>query len=416
MLSDDVIEKLIQPMIDRQEAINLYILKLIAKRIREIGGLLPSDAYKLEQLLKNGADVRKINKALAQLTNLQVKDIRQLIKLVAEDSYADLKPYYDYRKLAYIPFEENKALQRVVKAVADQTSKQYINLSKTTAFMVRDLKNPKVLKPTSITKTYYSVLDEAIQATQSGTLDYNSSMRRTLNQLLDSGIRRVEYSPESGRRYTQRLDTAIRRNLLDGVREINQSVQDEVGKQFGADGKELSVHLDSAPDHEPIQGRQFTLEEWDKLNNNQAFESYPAKGQSAKKFAPIKRAIGVWNCRHFAYSIILGVTDPNYTDAQLDKMHEENEKGYTLPDGTHMTKYECLQHMRQLETKIRYAKEGQVMYRTSGDMKKATEYQIKVNNLNREYQEFCNDIGVKPKWERTYVGDYEPLKKDEYVY
>ena len=416
MLSDDVIDRLIQPIIDRQESINIYVIKLIAKRIKEIGRLLPSDAYKLEQLLQQGADVKKINAALAQLTNLQVKDIKQLIKLVAEDSYSGLKAYYDYRQLAYIPFEENKQLQNVVKSIANQTADTYINLSKSQAFMIRDMKNPGVLKPTSITKTYYSVIDEAVQNVQAGTTDYNGAMRKTINQLVDSGIRRVEYSPESGRRYTQRLDSAVRRNLIDGVRAINQGVQDEVGKQFGADGKELSFHRDSAPDHEPIQGRQFTNEEYEKMNNEEPFESYQAEGQTAKKFEPIKRAIGTLNCRHFAFSIILGVMSPNYTDEQLDEMAKENEKGVTLQNGTHLTRYECTQRMRQLETKIRQAKEGQIAYKASGDMKSATKYQIRVNDLNTEYSNFCVEVSMKPRWDRCYVEGYKPLKKDEYEY
>ena len=415
MLSDDVIDKLIQPIVDRQEAINMYVIKLIAKRIKEIGELLPSDAYKLEQLLKNGGDIKRINKAIADLTNLQVKDIKQLIKLVAEDSYEGLKAFYDYRELTYIPFVENEPLQRVVKAISNQTADTYVNLSKSSAFMIRDLKNPTKLKPVSITKAYYSVIDEAVQAVQSGAIDYNTAMRRTMNQLIDSGIRRVEYNPESGRRYTQRLDSAVRRNLIDGVRAINQGVQDETGKQFNADGKELSVHLGSAPDHEPMQGRQFTNAEYEKMNNQEPFKSYAAEGQSEIEFPAMRRGIGELNCRHFAYSIILGATEPNYTDKQLEELQKENEKGAII-GGQHYTKYECHQHMRQLETKIRYAKEGQIAYKTSGDMQRATKYQIKVNNLIQEYQVFCKEAQLRPKWERTYVDGYKPLKKDEYQY
>ena len=416
MLSDDVIDKLIQQLVDRQESINLYVIQTIAKRIKQIGKLLPSDAYKLEQLLKQGGDVRKINEAIAQATNTQVKDIKKLIRLVAEDGYADLKPYFDYREIPYIPFEENKDLQRVVKAIANQTAETYTNLSKASAFMIRDPKNRSLLKPTSISKTYYTVIDEAVQTVQSGDSDYNSLMQKTIKQLTDSGIRRVEYDPESGRRYTQRLDTAVRRNLIDGVRQINQGVQDEVGKEFGADGKELSVHLDSAPDHEPIQGRQFTLEEYEKLNNEQPFTSYACEGQKAKSFKAIKRAIGTWNCRHFAFSIILGVFDPNYTDKQLEEMQEENQKGYTLPDGTHLTKYECTQQLRQMETKMRVLKENQVAFKAAGNMKQATQYELKINDMIQQYQAFCKASKLRPKWERANVPDYKALKKDEYEY
>lgn len=405
MLSQEAIERLAKPILDRQEAINLRILKLIAKRIMEIGELLPSDVYKLERLLKTGADVQKINNMLAETTNLQVTDIKQLIRTVALDAYIDTKPYFDYRHKPFIPFNENKPLQNVVKAIEKQTAGTYENLSKAQAFMLRDPKNPKKFIPTSPAKTYTKVVDEAIQTVQSGTENYKSTMRRTLKQLIDSGIRWVKYQTEKGRFHTQRLDTAVRRNLMDGIRNINQEVQNEVGRQFGATGKEISVHAYSAPDHEPIQGHQFTDAEWEKLQNDQPFEDI-----LGNKFDAIKRPIGIWNCRHFAWSIIVGVTKPNYTLEQLEKFKEDNNKGYTLPNGKHYTMYECSQIQRQMETNIRRLKEGQIAARQAGDDFLAKEYQAKVSSSTKEYVAFSNACGLKYKPDRLEVSGYKKIR------
>ena len=401
MLSDNALENLMQPIIERQQAINNYVLQVIAQRVREIGHLLPSDVYKLERLLKTGADVRKINKKLAQLTGLNERDIKRLIKTVAEQAYIDAKPYYDYRQISYVPFAENVELQRVVAAVAKQTLDTYKNLSKAQAFMIRDLKNPKKLKPTSIARTYQTVIDEAVQVVQSGTLDYNTAMRRTMKQLADSGIRYVEYHPESGRKFTQRLDTAVRRNLMDGIRAINQGVQDETGKQYGADGKELSVHAMSAPDHEPIQGHQFTNEEYDKLQNNEPFQDV-----DGEKFAAIARPIGVWNCHHFAYSIIIGINKPNFSKKQLEEFKKQNQKGYTDKNGKHYTKYECSQKMREMETEIRRHKERYLTLKTSGDDVAAKAERAKISQLSKEYSSFCEASGLKPQKDRMRVDGY----------
>ena len=404
MLSEDAINNLIQPIVDRQEAINTFVIEIIAQRVKEIGHLLPADVYRLERLLKTGNDVKKINAEIMRLTGLNEKEIKKLIKDIAEDAYNDVKPYYDYRNKSYVPFEQNEELQRVITAVAKQTADTYLNLSKAQAFMIRDLKNPKRLIPTSIAKTYQSVIDEAVQASQSGTIDYNTAMRRTLKQLTDSGIRYVEYDPESGKKYTQRLDTAVRRNLLDGIRAINQGVQDEVGKQFGADGKEITVHMNSAPDHEPIQGHQFTNEEFEKLQSEQAFEDL-----NGNKFSAIRRAIGTLNCRHFTYSIICGITQPNYTQAQLDKMIEKNHKGYTMKDGKHMTLYECTQHQRELETKIRRAKENQMAFRAAGDVQEAQKYQVMINRYTRQYKMFSKACGLNAQTSRASVSGYHKI-------
>ena len=401
MLSENALDNLMRPIIERQQLINDYVVKLIAQRVKEIGHLLPSDVYKLERLLKTGADVRKINKEIARLTGLNEKDIKKLIKTVAEDAYIDAKPYYDYRQKPFIPFEKNLELQRVVRAVEKQTLETYKNLSRAQAFMIRDLKNPKKLKPTPIARAYQSILDEAIQVSQSGTLDYNTAMRRTMNQLADSGIRYVEYNTESGRRYTQRLDTAVRRNLMDGIREINQGVQDETGKQYGADGKEITVHAMSAPDHEPIQGHQFTNEEYDKLQNNEPFEDI-----DGEKFDAIARPIGVWNCHHFTYSIIIGVNKPNFTKEQLKKLKEDNQKGYTDKAGHHYTKYECSQKMREMETEIRRHKERYLTLNESGDAEGSKSERATITQMNKQYKAFCEACGLKPQLDRARVPGY----------
>lgn len=402
MLSEDAIDKLIQPFIARQERLNQEVIGIIAKRIREIGNLTPSDVYKLERLLKGGADVRKINSEISRISGLQVQEIKHIIKVVAQDAYFDVKPFYDYKFRPYIPYDKNEQLQKVIRAMEKQTIGEYQNLSKAQAFMIRDMKDPKKLIPMPLSKAYYSVIDEAVQASQQGVTSYNQSMRRTLQQLVDSGIRGVTYQAESGRIHSQRLDTAVRRNILDGIRAVNQGVQDVVGEQFGADGKEITVHANSAPDHEPIQGHQFSNEEFEKLQNEESFTDY-----AGNKFAPIQRAIGVLNCRHFTYSIILGVTKPNYTLQQLDQFKAKNAKGYTTKNGKHYTMYECTQVQRKYETNIRRAKETWVAAQQAGDTDLMEKQKAKISQLLKEYQSFSAGCGLKIKPQKIDVLGYK---------
>lgn len=403
MLSEEAIENLVQPIMDRQEQINITVIQAIAEKIGEIGTLSPSDIDRLKILVQYGADIRQLNKELARLSNLQVQDIKSIIRDVAQDSYIDAKPLYDYRHKSYIPFAQNKELQSVVSAIEKVTAGEYENLSnsKATGFLIRDLKNPGILKFQTINDTYKSIIDEAIQAGKSGVIDYRTAMRRALKQLLNSGIRRLYW--ESG--YTQRLDTAVRRNVYDGIHAIQQAMEDEIGKQINADGKELSVHKNSALDHEPIQGHIFTNEEYEKLQNNESFEDI--KGN---KFNGLERVIGQWNCRHFAYSFVIGVSKPRYTQKQLDEFIRKNHEGYTLPNGTHLTMYECAQLQRKLETKIRYAKEEQIAYKEAGYIDKAKKARIKVKRLMEEYKIFSKNCGLKLAIDRTTVPGYVAIK------
>lgn len=405
MLSDDYINSVVDELVVRQANVSNYVVNIIANRIKEIGTILPSDVYRLERLLKMGGDVQKINAELARVTRLQVRDIKQLIKSVAYGAYIDVRPFYDYRNLPYIPFNKNIELQRVVTAIANQTANSYVNLARAQAFMLRDPANPTRLIPTSISQTYYTSIDTAVHAVRGGVTDYQKAMQQTIEDLVDSGIQHVTYQAESGRFHSQRLDTAVRRNILDGIRAINQGVQDEVGKQFDADGKEITVHANSAPDHEPIQGHQFTNTEFDKLQTEQAFEDI-----DGEKFEPIRRPIGVLNCRHFVYSIIVGVTKPNFTKEQLQEYIRKNHEGYTMANGKHLTMYECTQYQRALETQIRRAKDGQVAARQAGMDELAKQYQRKVDERTRNYDTFSKACGLSLKTKRIQVAGYRQIK------
>ena len=402
MLSENSINYLIQPIIDRQESINTFVLNTIASRVGEIGKISPEDLRRLKLLVIFGADIREMNSTLADMSKLQVRDIKGLIKDVAIETHTDAKPLYDYRHKSFVPYDKNIKLQRIVTSIGNQTAQTYTNLSnsKATGFLIRDLKHPGQLKFQSINDTYQTIMDEAIQSVKSG-VDYRVAMRRALKQLADSGIRRLYW--DSG--YTQRLDTAVRRNLLDAVRQIDQGVEDLIGKETGATGKELSAHINSAPDHEPFQGHQFTNKQYARLQSNEDFEDI-----QGRHFSGVERIIGQWNCRHVARSIIVGVTKPKYTTEQLDKMIEDNAKGYTTPDGKYMTMYECTQMQRQLETKIRYAKDEQMALQAANDIIGARAARKKVVDLLAEYKKFSADCGLRPQLDRARVIGYRAIK------
>lgn len=419
--TEEDIDKLIQPIVDRQYEINTFVILKIAKRIKEIGELLPSDVFSLGQLAKTGADVRAINKKIAEITKLQIKDIKNVIRKVAGNVYENAKPFFDYRKKPFIPFEKNESVQRVVKAIEKQTSGTYQNMAKAQAFMVRDPHNPSILRPTPIARTYQNSVDKAIQTVQTGVQDYNSAMRNTLKELTDSGIKSVTYNTENGEVRTQRMDAAVRRDVLSAVREVSQGVQDEVGKQFGADGYEISVHACPAPDHCKIQGHQFTKSEYAKMAPVQSVQedgsidtsvyknSEPVTDVNGKMYGAVKRRIGTLNCRHFAFAIIIGQAPPNYTEEQLQEILDKNEKGYTDSKGRHYTMYECTQMQRQFETKIRRAKEEQMAAKASGDIEWAKKCQDKATQYLQEYKNFSDSCGLRMKLDRIRVEGYKKI-------
>lgn len=404
MIDDIQLNKLIQPVMDRQSQIETYVIKKIVKRLKQVGTLVPSDIKMLEQLYLTGSDVREINKEIARLSNLQERDIKKIIHTVAEDNYKDAKPFYDYRKRSYIPFAQNTTMQSVVSAIEAVTIGRFRNLSNTTAlaFMWYDMVSGAMTEVLSIEQTYKRAVDTGIQSVVTGITDYQSTYNRILSNLVRSGINTVVYQSEAGRITYQRLDTAVRRNLLDGIRQVNQEMQNAIGKEIGADGVELSVHLMSAPDHEPIQGHQFTMAEYEKCQNQQAFQDV-----NGGMFPAIKRPIGYWNCRHFAFNIIVGVNRPTYSPEQLQEMIDKNHKGYTYTDNQgvehHLSLYECSQRQRQMELDIRKARELKGLADSSDNQDLKDRYSKLLKRRMDKYNAFSSACGLKTQYARTRV-------------
>ena len=205
MLNDSQIENLIKPFIDRQTELEMYIINTIAERVKEIGTLSKTDVYRLQQLYKTGSSAKNITRQIAKVLDIQEKATKRMIKDVAVKTYTDAKPFYDYRHKTQIPYAQNTKLQRSVNAIGKQTADTFKNLSnsKATGFYIRDAKNTTQLKFQNVSETYQSVIDEAVQSVQTGVLDFDTAMRRTMKQLIDSGYRRAYW--DSG--YSRRLES-----------------------------------------------------------------------------------------------------------------------------------------------------------------------------------------------------------------
>lgn len=383
---------------ERSRTLELFVLFLIAGRLREIGETGKPLSLKVRQ-----EDLKKIADQIHLTDVLTKADTNRLLESVAKDVYKDSKIFFDATNTEYLSFAENQPLQEIIEEFKRGVLKD--NRFVTQAFMLRNPKNRTQLVPTPVSEAYNEVINVASEQITEGIGDYQSAIRKIVKTLTDNGMKTVEYEPESGKKFSQSTDAAVKRNILDNIRDISQQTSDEIGKQYGSDGKELSVHEHSAPDHEPLQGHQFTNEEYEKMQTQQDFEDY--KG---RKFKAIQRRIGIWNCRHFAFSILLGIKKPNFTDEELQANIDRNHEGYTDKNGKHRTLYECSQVQRKYEREIRSAKRGQIIAREAGDIELAREYQMEINIKMAEYLEFSEACGLQPHPENMSIPGYRKIK------
>ncbi len=402
MLSDEVIEKVIERLLRRIEKTNIYLLQQIGESINKIGALTPSKAQQLIQIMRYGGDYDKIVKALAQMTKLNVKDIYDIFEEVARNDYMFSQQFYEYRNKKFIPFDENVALKTQVEALAKQTAQQFVNLTKTMAFA--NVVDGKVVY-SPLAEVYHDVLDKAFLSVAQGKTTFDQELHKAIKELASNGIKTANY--ESGR--VLRLDSAVRMQMKDALRTLHNETQQIVGKDFDSDGVEISVHLNPAPDHAEVQGKQFSNEEFEKFQNDQDAISYDEIEFPSDFENHDRRSIGQYNCYHYVFAIVLGVSKPQYTNEELKEIIRKNNKGFEF-DGKHYSNYEGLQLQRRIETEIRKQKDYQIIALASGDKEGIQESQIKITQLTKKYKQLSQVSGLPTKMKRMRVSGYKRTK------
>ena len=400
MIDERLIDKLVERLVDRIKQGNTYVLEQIGKSIKKVGTLTPSKAHQLINVLKYGGNYDKIVQKLAQITELNVKDIYEIFEEVAKSDYQFAKQFYDYRGVKYIPYEENIALQRQVRALTNITAREYVNFSNTLAFTTRDEFGKVVY--TDLARTYQNVIDKAVLSVAQGKTTFDDEMYRTIKELGSSGLKTVDYA--SGR--SVRLDSSVRQHMKGALRNLHNETQTIFGEEFGSDGVEISVHLNPAPDHAEVQGRQFSKEEFDKFQNDQDAVDYTGKLFTKEHEGYDRRSISEYNCYHYTFDIVLGVSKPEYSEEELQKIIDDNNKGFEL-DGEHYTNYEGTQLQRKLETEIRKQKDIQIMAKASGNKELVQESQQKITQLTHKYKQLSDVSGLPTKMERMRVSGYK---------
>lgn len=373
----DAAERAAKIFIRRYEALNEEYLEIIGERIRAIGRVSPTDLYRLERLRDIGADMNALKRKLASETGKSLKDLEKLLRQAAD---AAMKPYDGLMNAE--PYLRNEIAEAMAAAQYIETARAMVNLSNTTVSSA----------------AYQGLVDRAVSAVQLGAESYQSAIRSVLRGAAWDGLcvidntRKVRYA--SG--LTRRLDTAARQNVLDGFRALMQRTRDETGKAFGADGVEISAHMLCAEDHLPYQGRQFSLEEFERLN------------QTLRR--PIAK--GIWNCSHVAEPIVLGISEPAYTEEELAEYRRSSVEQVTI-DGKTRSRYQWTQEQRRIETAIRREKDVAIAAKAAGDDVLRRQCQQRINDLRKRYDRISREAGLEVRTDKMAVSGFRAVKTVE---
>lgn len=352
-----------------------YLLKDIARRVADAGELTSTAAYQIERLKLMNVSIPEVKRRVAELLEKELDETESLFRQAAEVGYN-----FDISRLApdAIPFAENASMQQIVEASVKLAREDLTNITQTLGFVgpdggIREL-----------TDAYINATDFAFNSISTGAMDYTTAIERACRELANRGIQTIDYASDV---HTS-LEAAVRRDMMGGMGLMVEKITQKNHDELGANGWEISAHAASAPDHEPIQGKQYTDTEYQRLNDS------------------LVRRIGTLNCGHNAMPIILGVNEPQYTRAELEQFRQDNAKGVSFEGKQFKTVYEATQYQRKIERSIRAQKRRQTISESQGNTERAQQAKTRLKVLQGEYRRFCKATGLRTEDERLFVAGW----------
>lgn len=307
-------------------------------------------------------------------TSMITAERKQLLKKMFSDMASEdmqgYKELYLYRDKF---FKLSEKQYRILNEGLRATDRLLKNLTNTIAFRTQ--------------QAYVEAIDEAYMQTVTGAYSYTNAIQNTVQKLADTGI---TLKDKAGRKV--QLEVAVRRNVLAGIQSTANNINRDIEKELGCDGYEVTAHIGARPTHAEAQGKQYAINKED-----------------SKKYG-----IGLWsdvsdlweeyNCRHTYFGIILGISEPVYTDKELNEY-----KNATVEwNGKKIPYYEATQKQRQLENAIRKQKRTVQILEKSGINNEIEK--IKLAQIQKEYTNFCKETGLQKEYNRIRISKNDSTK------
>lgn len=352
--------------------LNIEITADIIDRVSRMQEITSTSKEQMKILLQiNGTEVfEKALEKTSMLTNSTKSILKQIFTDMAKEDTNGYKYLYEYRGK---PFKLSDEQYRILNQGLKQTNRTLKNLTNSIAFQSK--------------QSYIEAVDEAYRKVISGAFSYTSAINTAVNKLAEKGI---VLKDKAGRNV--QLEVAVRRNILSGIRETSNNLERDVEEELGCNGYEVTAHTGARPGHAEAQGKQYAISKEDS-------EKYH---------------IGLWqdvedlweeyNCRHSYFGIILGISEPQYTNNELNKM--KNAK--IMLNNKEIPYYEATQKQRQLENNIRKAKRTVQILEKAGINNEIEK--IKLTQVQKEYRDFCKETGLQKEYNRIRISKNNSTK------
>lgn len=376
--------------------LSMRIMEDVIDRINMISSISRTADYEIYRLSQIGLSSETIRKAIQETLKLSDTEIDRIYSEVIQEGYADDERLYNAVGKPFTPYTKNFTLKQLVDAVRAQTKLEMDNITQTMGFAI-EMNGKTVFTP--MAQYYQRTMDNAMMDITSGAFDYNSTIKKTINEMTKSGVRTVDY--ESG--WSNRIEVATRRAIMTGVTQVTGKINEANMDALGTDYVEVSWHAtartgDGINNHQGWQGRVY---HWNRRNNRKIDEEYPDFIETTG-YGEILGLCGA-NCYHGFHPFIPGISTRLYTDEQLEEMNAK-ENIPVKYKGKEYTKYEASQHQRRLETLMRKQREDiYLMKRAEASEDDIITLKTKYRGTMTQYRNFSKVMKLPMQEERIFM-------------
>ena len=359
--------------------LEIRIMQDVVRRISESKKITSTADWQLTRYRILGNSSRDIEEMVRSTVGGDYVDTFKLYDRVLEELYVRSRELYEQVNEDITPFDRNEELKQLTDALIQQSNEELYNITKSAGFKV-DMGNGRT-EFFPLADYYNKYLDAAVMDIATGAFDYNSTLRRVVTQMANSGLRTTEYA--SGR--TARCDVAARRAVMTGLSQLTGHVSDMNAKKLGTEYFEVAWHAGARPTHREWQGKVWSRQ-----------ELYDVCG-----LGTVTGLLGV-NCYHEYYPFILGVSKRLYSDEWLKEQNRKEDIPRKFK-GREYTLYEATQHQRYMETCMRAQREkAQLLQQGGADPEEVVLARCKYQAQLDEYKAFSKKMGLKEQRERIY--------------
>lgn len=369
------------------------IMADIVRRIRINSEITRASDWQITRLQQLGVSMEYVQNEIQRALGLSTEDIEKLYSDIIESGYARDNSLYEAVGVQQIPFEDNVELQQLISSVATQTNETMTNITQSLGFATRDPSGKLTWSP--LAQYYQNTLDGAMLDIASGAFDYNTVLKRVVNEMVFSGLRTVDYATG----HKNRVDVAARRAIMTGMSQLTAKVNSDNMDALGTEYVEVSWHGGARPSHQVWQGKIYHWRKGGDLRGQKL--NYPDFVTSTG-YGTVQGLCGA-NCYHDFYPFIPGISEPNYTEEELKEMNEKENTPISY-GGKEYTAYEAMQRQRQLETTMRAQRQKIKLLQEGGaDEQDIINARGQYRTTSAEYTRFSEAMGLPQQRDRVYV-------------